>query len=940
MAALWHDFRRKTLKCELVHKSQAEGILRLGVPTLFGRYIVFIKTMTIALVPRWVRQWTGRNTVWRLDTFRSRSRAAMAAASTWARKRSDAAALCLRSSLRFSPIWWLGAKLWAGVCTFGRLVQWFLVPKGDTPLDFLKHYVSVLIVLIGAGALLWSAKQIAYPPLVITVAKLPEPLEKEYWLNPELSRALIGQIERLRAAVKGERDPAFDAVLNPPNIIVRTGEWSLNVQEQILTPLGSLLGRGQGEVHLALNCYHPGCARTTDKECREIVPLRESESKTADTKTAEGKTKQYLCLRLTTDIQRGLSHRRLTPRLVVSPDDAEMTDAMARVAEAVTTVADPATATLYFYRRIREEKRNPGVAPDLIADLVSEASKAAEEAETNDAVSACWAHTVRAHLAVDRGEFRLAAIYLARARNISLWSHLGQATSPSNCKRLIVIAEMEFARHLSREPQNETYPPHPENTDRVRVEAAFKRAQGLLDDQRPGTWARIFGNSPEDEDLSEALKLVQAEIGLSWYPEPDQCKILDAALGGQASVGDLTVDTRANPPPSSARRSVKDAIEKLGSLRPEEQLATLTRQAALDFMSRFAQNSVCTERVVAILQKLELNHPNDPRLTQLLIAITEAAGLRKTASLNRPAEEQDRGNRMIEFAQKIYQRLVATGADRSGSALTRLAVFSEARSAEEGEDSKAYFDETLQNLKRAWQRHERDINASRDQGELIVSIWGMALLRFYPPAILTTDFSHASDEDIVSAEYRGALARKAEFEAALRTLYPTAHPLRLADLPHLKEIGPRIGCLCMLSYVTQENELQDFFIGRVDKWQKQKPDQTACRRDLIPATQTTVPQRLRTMVSQAKKQVEAAEKKLEDAEPKTKELQDELEKKKDALQLLQEQLSKAQTDAPVNLERFKKKSETVTTAAEICYVTPPAPPAASAAGTPPAPPSP
>src|SRR5262249_54776427 len=156
----------------------------------------------------------------------SRIRAAMAAASTWARERSDAASLQLRSSLGFSPIWWLGAKLWAGVCAFGRLVQWLLVPKGDAPLDVLKHYVSVLIVLIGAVALLWSAKQIAYPPLVITVAKLPDPLEKEYWVNPELSRTLIDQIERIRTVVKGDRDPTFEAVLNPPNIIVKSGDWS------------------------------------------------------------------------------------------------------------------------------------------------------------------------------------------------------------------------------------------------------------------------------------------------------------------------------------------------------------------------------------------------------------------------------------------------------------------------------------------------------------------------------------------------------------------------------------------------------------------------------------------------------------------------------------------------------------------------------------------
>lgn len=81
-------------------------------------------------------------------TLGSRCRAAMAAASIRVSERSDAALRYLRSSRGFSPIWWVGAKLWAAVCAFGRLVQWILVPNGDAPLDVLKHYVSVLIVLM------------------------------------------------------------------------------------------------------------------------------------------------------------------------------------------------------------------------------------------------------------------------------------------------------------------------------------------------------------------------------------------------------------------------------------------------------------------------------------------------------------------------------------------------------------------------------------------------------------------------------------------------------------------------------------------------------------------------------------------------------------------------------------------------------------------------
>jgi hypothetical protein len=834
---------------------------------------------------------------------------------------------------------WIVEKFWAALCALSRgtarLLRWMLVPKNDTPLDVLKHYVSLLVVLMGAGALLWAGKQIAYPPLVITVAKLPEPLEKEYWLNPELSRTLIGQIESLRAVVKGERDPAFEAVLNPPNIVVKSGDWSLNVQEQILTPLGSLLGRGQGEVHLALNCYHPGCARTNDKECHDLVPkaseAKPGESKPPESKAADGKpAKQYLCLRLTADIQRGLSHRRLTPRLIVSPDDAEMTDAMARVAEAVTTVADPATATLYFYRRIREEKRNPNVAPDTIADMVSEASKAAEQAETNDAVSACWAHTIRAHLAVDRREFSLAEVYLARAKNISLWSHLAQFSSPSDCRRLIMIAEMEFARQLARPPENETYPPHRENQDDGRVAAAFGRVRNLLNEIPGMAWVGPFARSNDNEDLEEALKLVRSEIGLSWFKTDTQCELLTAgrkreSLAAANDDGDGAFDR------AIARESIRDAIEKLDSLRPAEQLAPLTRQGALDFMSRFSRNTKCTEDVVAILQRLDLNHPTDQRVTQLLIAITEAAALRKTASLGRPAEPDDKGNAMIESARKIYQRIAATGMDRTGSALLRLAIIAEANSAEAGENktlARIPSDETLQNLRRAWQRYERDINATRERGELIVAFWGMVLMRSYPEEILTTDFTRAAPELVANEEYRNAIATKAEFEQALRTLYPDARATRFADLPQLKGIGPRIGCLCMLSYVTFENELADFFIGRLDRWQKQKIEQPACRRDLIPATQTMVPTRVRAIASRAQSEFEEAEVALQKAEAKTAKMQEEFEKKKALHEKLQIDLGKARALAEKNSQRFKEKREAVTKAAEVCYIDKVAPQAA------------
>jgi hypothetical protein len=107
-----------------------------------------------------------------------------------------------RVARRFSPYlrggaWlgifaWIAEKFWAARLRAqprtARFLRWMLVPKNDTPLDVLKHYVSLAHRADGRGAPARAGKQIAYPPLVITVAKLPEPLEKEYWLNPS-SRA-------------------------------------------------------------------------------------------------------------------------------------------------------------------------------------------------------------------------------------------------------------------------------------------------------------------------------------------------------------------------------------------------------------------------------------------------------------------------------------------------------------------------------------------------------------------------------------------------------------------------------------------------------------------------------------------------------------------------------------------------------------------------------
>ena len=231
--------------------------------------------------------------------------------------------------LALKPIVWCAANIWAllrsmwallrwAFATLLATLRWLLVPKGDTPFDALKHYISVIVGVIGLTALLWAGTQIANPPIVITVAELPKPVREEHWLNTEISRALIDQIERMRAVVKSERDPTFEAVLNPPNIVIKSGDFSFNIQEQLLAPLGSLLGRSHGEAHIAATCYHPGCVRTSDSNCRDPVSPPTTgvgDAAKAPTARSSPQANQYLCLRVTADIRRGAVHKRVTTRL-------------------------------------------------------------------------------------------------------------------------------------------------------------------------------------------------------------------------------------------------------------------------------------------------------------------------------------------------------------------------------------------------------------------------------------------------------------------------------------------------------------------------------------------------------------------------------------------------------------------------------------------------
>ena len=206
--------------------------------------------------------------------------------------------------------------------------------------------------------------------------------------------------------------------------------------------------------------------------------------------------------------------------------------------------------------------------------------------------------------------------------------------------------------------------------------------KSLLDEAQSAGWASVFGNSAENEDLTEALKLVQAEIGLSpvWVA-PDQCQLLKAGRKRQPVAEGNPGAAESSPERPTvrlARLAIRNAVEKLDSLKPEEQLPPLTRQASLDLLSRFARNIECAEKVVAILQSLHLNHRTDERVMHLLLANTEAIALRKTASLGRPAEgRQEQRNDRGRAQDLPAYRSDIIGSERT-VALTRLAIIAEA----------------------------------------------------------------------------------------------------------------------------------------------------------------------------------------------------------------------------------------------------------------------
>jgi hypothetical protein len=245
---------------------------------------------------------------------------------------------------------------------------------------------------------------------------------------------------------------------------------------------------------------------------------------------------------------------------------------------------------------------------------------------------------------------------------------------------------------------------------------------------------------------------------------------------------------------------------------------------------------------------------------------------------------------MLQRARGIYARMVDIGDDKSDVfALARLAIITEAFLADQGNQTEKEKDkdkpkkfgpnaDTLLTITRAWRRYQQQLypTAARHHAEQIVTFWGSLLLRFYPTLTAVDLSSESAKPDKVTAEEMHlAMKQFADFQRAWQVLFPAAPIKKLADLPQMDGIGTRIGCLCMLSYVIYENELADFLVANVNKWQRRVVARNDCKSDMIPTF--NVPLRIVRRNVVTLRRVSATAKELEAAaEPKPPELEQQL----------------------------------------------------------------
>ena len=707
------------------------------------------------------------------------------------------------------------------------LLKKLIIPNASGPLEYLKHYLAVVTLIVGVTALVWTAKQILNPPLVITVADLPESIKAEKWLGIELPRALMHEISEISAAVKGERDPNFEAVLNPPNIVIKSGDLIFNFQDQLLTPLSSVLGRPRGEIYFALTCRYPNCAQTTDSECRQpVAPV-------PATAGSRPRADSFLCLLATVDLRKGGASKRIAenmPLVFLNGGVAKVTKEMQSMARSVTTVADPATAALYYQRVLQ----NRLLTDDAQAiEIRGEAFQAAAIAEDQDPVSACWAHSVRAGLAIDRREYVIANSYIKRAEGITPWNLLLHFKLPSFCDRLVASTKLAFARRLSvRTPLGKTYPPYEDDDDLHRGLSAFVLAAKIADELsgRDPSWITRLENWWDRNDRAQSAFFVRAEIAINvvaGVTPPSRARLCQLVIDTVSEeAGTVEADAVTEKYRTPAAGAIVDALRRIRGL--ERPMGPLSRQAVMDFMQRLPRQRACLEHLNELGDRLHRIHPDHAGLARQFAEITAARALAQTEKEKRAAG--------LRQAQSIFERLVDIGNNKDDvHSLGSLAFFRAGFGGEVfGGRGGGQNELAMRDLKRAWRKFELERYPPdvRFHAENVIALWGALLLGSQPKEIVMAKVAESS----AAANEKPGLQAAREFLAAVRIFSPAAQPRSLSDTPALKGIGQRIGCVCMLSEVarTRDNP-RDFYLQTIFRWQNapyRSASTSVCLQDL------------------------------------------------------------------------------------------------------------
>jgi hypothetical protein len=246
-------------------------------------------------------------------------------------------------------------------------------------------------------------------------------------------------------------------------------------------------------------------------------------------------------------------------------------------------------------------------------------------------------------------------------------------------------------------------------------------------------------------------------------------------------------------------------------------------------------------------ERLHKVHPGHPGLARQFADIIVARAL-----LQGDEPSQRSGFRQ---ARSVYERLVDIGDNKDDvQTLGSLAFF------QAGDDNEFFdlsergqSDRVLRAIKRAWRKFEieRYPPDIRFHAENVLALWGAVLLTSQSQDIVTANFAAPA------AKQKPGMKASTEYLRALKILFPDATPRSLSEISRLKGIGPRIGCVCMLTVVARARDnARDFYLSKILRWQNSPYQFTAianCARDLRPHDDDDEPGESRSSTGEEKK---------------------------------------------------------------------------------------